>query len=300
MPIGPFLSKEELAEYPPDLMRLASLSQVVCYLPRWSAPSLWIANRTLLEQMGFSIAGIQKAGWSWQEISSRAPQTPSGVELLTGNLAANGFITQLALNSGSEALGDFTGYSKGLAPTLEWLIALRGAQKAAPSGEANMLGKFLAGKAVIVAGVRPVIYRFIQSKLAAKKMNWEAVALPAPYQRADREVQLVENGVISVYRTKGDEHVLAAVTLAKYLSSYPETGPWQELMLVPAQQGVAAEWRRALIKSGDWQDLSKLLKRPRLYNFKKPNNYQEQIFPVLREFVTGKISPEAALIRLQP
>ena len=148
-----------------------------------------------------------------------------------------------------------------------------------------------------------MFYRFIQRRLTAKKESWEAVVLPAPYQQAASEAQLVENGGICVYRnrwTKGDEHILAAVTLAKYLSSYPKTGPWQELMLVPAQHGVAAEWRRALMKSGDWQDLSELLKRPRLYNFKKPNGFQEQIFPVLSEFVSGKISPEAALIRLQP
>jgi hypothetical protein len=171
-----------------------------------------------------------------------------------------------------------------------------------PGFDNEMLFRFLKGDAPVLAGVRPILYRFIKERLAGVQSDWEPVLLPVPHRSPEPEVLLTENGVVCVYRnrrTAGDDQIATAVRLGQYISRYQEIKPWQEMMLVPLSSDASIRWRNPYLTTDDISMFDRLLARATVRNVEKTPGFEEKVYPVLREFCTGKISKEVALDRLK-
>jgi hypothetical protein len=303
IPVGPFLNPREKGLDLPDFNKLVEVEGVQCDFPRWSALGIWIGNRDLLEKAGLSVSKIQKGGWTWEELISGLEKCPVGKRYLVGNPGYNGFFTQLMANNGT---GDDRSKNPWDGPTLrttlDLLDRLIAKRVIRPGFDNDMLGRFLNGGAPVLAGVRPILYRFLKEKLAGMKAGWEPVLLPAPHRLPAKEVLLTENGVICVYRnrkTAGDDHLAAAVKLGQFISNYPKNEPWQEMMLIPLQPNPAFRGRNTFLTEDDRIMFERLLSGATVRNVEKTAEFEEKVTPVLRDFCNGKISKEEALNRLQ-
>jgi hypothetical protein len=104
--------------------------------------------------------------------------------------------------------------------------------------ERDSLAQFSQGHSLLLAGVRPTIYLFLKEASAQGKFpGVDPVILPAPRLIPGVEVQFIESGIINVYRnynTVGDDHLMAALRLGQFISTYPNETPWVRLGVFPA------------------------------------------------------------------
>jgi hypothetical protein len=117
-----------------------------------------------------------------------------------------------------------------------------------------------------------------------------------------KKYTVTENGVICIYRNKmttGDDHLAAAVKLGQFISTYESTGPFQEMMMIPAAKKSAVKWCKELRKTvGDLGILIDAVERTTLLNLPDYSTYQTHIYPVLKDFCAQKISAESAETKL--
>lgn len=322
IPVGFFLKKTEQELYYPGLANLVRLYGVVCYFPYWTAPRFWIGNRQLLEKAGFNIRLMQQSGWSVSELLVAAKRSGPGRYLLVGDSGSNGFLTQLAANS-MKGLEEHRPTVTHIRAALGFLDTLRG-QKALPEEfDTRMLEYFLNGKAMVLAGANLSLYGWIKSYLRDHRLNvnrssgsepdasqnnrdglshWEPVLLPAPHQAYAAARTLVENGVIAVYRSKftsGDDQIAVAVKLGQFLSTYRQTGPWQELLVCPAAMANTEDWAAGTgLTPGELRLIDQSLKHTPLLNTNHSPVRAQEFYHVIREYYLGKINLEIAESRL--
>lgn len=305
IPVGFYLKQEEKEAYFPEARRLVMLHGVECYFPRWLAPTVWIGNQYLCERLNLPVFDMQQSGYSWNEIMTGGKKLPEGRFVLVGNLGHNGLFTDLTVNAATEPgpAVDFLPRS-GMVESLNHLNDLVMSKKIPGDFESNMLGRFLAGDSLLLAGVRPIIYRFLKLKLAESpgKERCKPILLPSPGS-GRKKVMLTENGVICVYRNKfnsGDDRITAAVKLGQFISTYERTGPFQELMLIPAARKSAGRWSRELAPVvGDVSGLLKQVEHSSLLNLPDYATYQKEVYPVLQEFLTRKVPLATVQNRLE-
>jgi hypothetical protein len=237
-PVGPY-QKPKTSETPylPGIKRLTEIDGVQCYFPRWARPSIWVGNRQLLERAGLSIVQIQTRGWSWEEVLGLRAQLPSENYLLVGKVIPETVLQKIGTLQGLTNRGG-----------AEWglLQKIRDAKGVSADGNLKMVEYFLNGRAAVLVGVTPLIWRNLKERLAHSGAAWEAVCLPTPNWRPGKPQQTVELGVISVYRRPrlgGDAQVAAAMKLGEYLSlCRGADAPWTEMMFIPAASAAAARW----------------------------------------------------------
>jgi hypothetical protein len=305
IPVGFYLKQKEKEAYFPEARRLVSRYRVECCFPRWMASTVWLGNQHLFNSLNLPLLRMQKTGYSWEEFMVSSQKLPKGKFMMVGNLGYNGFFTNLAVNASAEAGpdGNFLP-QKGVAETLNQMNSFITERKIPSDFEPNMLGRFLAGDSLILAGVRPIIYRFLKLKLAEKpeECRCEPVLLPSP-GTGRKKFLLTENGVICIYRNKwntGDDQIAAAVKLGKFISTYEKTGPFQEMMLIPAAQKSARRWCKELFPTvGDVSGLLDQVENSSLLNLPDYSGYQREIYPVLQEFFARKTPLESVKERLQ-
>lgn len=301
VPVGPYLNSKEKKEYFTEFLKPVELDGVICSFPRWSSWGIWIGNRSLMEKAGFSIAKIQNAGWTWEEYLSGCRNMGSGNFGLVGNPGQSGFFLQLLANSGNfDPIKGLQWNTPEIGKTLNLLGELVKGKMISRDFDSNALGQFLSGRALVIAGIHPIIDNFLKSRLRDRVITWDPVFLPVPSHIPQQRVLLVENGVICVYRNKktaGDGQITSAIRLAQFLSLYQEVRPWKELRFFPAGKIAAARWLQELSaeEAMFWQ---RTVEKAIVCNLEKKAGDQEQIFPVLREFCTGKITKEEAESRL--
>lgn len=307
IPVGFFLKKEETAVYYPSLLNLTMRYSIACYFPRWTAPGIWIGNQQMMEKAGLSISQLQQQGWSLANFWGAASKVPLGAVYLVGNPGYNGFFTQL-MADGMDPKNLILSLDlplpnlSGITDVLDGLGGLIIQRKIPTDFDSNMIGRFLAGKSMLMAGVRPILFRFLKERTAAAQNAWSPVLLPPPSSPGPKQLLLVENSVIGVYRNKftsGNDHLSAAVQLGKFLSAYPQTEPYQEMMVVPAHKENARAWAdnmKAL--RPDCRVLIHWIEKLALVDLGVSPGYQEMVYPVLQEFLAGKISKEIAISRL--
>jgi hypothetical protein len=306
IPVGFFLQKEETGAYYPSLLNLAAKHNILCYFPRFAAPGIWVGNQELLEKTGLSTAQLQQQGWSSAAFWSSASKAPPGVFFLVGNPGYNGFFTQLVADYTDSQNGVFTlngldAASAKMNSTLDQLAELIARKKIPADVDSNMLGRFLSGKSILLAGVRPVLFRFLKEKNTANQSTWNPVLLPPPSSLWPKLPLLVENSVIGIYRNKhtsGNDHLTAAVKFGQFLSVYRRITPYQEMMVIPAVKENAQAWAKLEGLRADCAFLLHLIEKAALVDLNVSSNYRETIYPVLREFFAGKISKEIAAERL--
>ncbi|MCL6589900.1 MAG: extracellular solute-binding protein [Firmicutes bacterium] len=307
IPVGFYLKKEEMEAYYPSLLNLTLRHDIVCYFPRWTTPGIWAGNRQLLEKAGLSPVQLQQQGWSLSTFWDTASKTPPGVFLLVGNPAYNGFFTQLAggftaSKSGTFQLNGLKTGSTRVNYTIDQLAGLITRRKIPPDFDSNMMGHFLAGKSMFLAGVRPVLFRFLKERATANQSAWDPVLLPPPSPLWPKQLLLVENSVIGVYRnkfTRGNDQLTAAVKLGQFLSMYRNVTPYQEMMAIPAVKANARLWKMKLEGLGaGCSFLMNLIEKASLIDLGTAPDYQETVYPVLRDFLAGKITKEIAAARL--
>jgi hypothetical protein len=305
IPVGFYLKREEKEAYFPEVRRLVSRYGVECYLPRWIAPTIWVGNQVLFDAVKLPRFPMQTPGYSWEELISGSKKLSKSKYLLVGNLGHNGFFTDLTVDFGAGIGADGNILSpKGMLKSLHYLNDLIGQRRIPTDLESNMLGRFMAGDSLLLAGVRPVMYRFVKWKLSGlgeENKPYEPVIIPPPGVGSKRFL-LTENGVICVYRnrwTTGDDQISAAVKLAQFISVYEQTQPFQEMMLIPAARKNARQWCRALAPQvGDVSSLLDLIENRSLINMPDYRMYQKEIYPVLQEFFARKASYETVRDRL--
>lgn len=285
IPAGIFLKPEELNVYFPRLRKLFSFANYQLVLPRWSAPGIWIGNRTLMEKAGLAIEKIQEQGWSWQDIIEVAERNKP---ICAGNYSANGMLPQLLISMDNRTQGDIN-------RVLDILSFINGPLPQKDDLEANMFQRFLSGNIMFLGGVRPLVYDFIKSEASELGIGWEPVILPFPSEKPGKLLLPVETGVIGVYRnrkTRGDDQLVAATRLAYFISTYRQTIPWQRLKVIPTVPDLVNNWAQG---SG-WAGHSKLIgdwfSRGELINLEINPDYQEFIYPGLKSFFAGKTKRE--------
>lgn len=282
IPVSVFLKPQELAKYYPDLKNLLALGKYQVSLPRWVAPGVWIGNRSLMEKAGLSVAKIQEQGWSWQDLYQIEPKTEP---ICIGNYSAKGFFPQLL----SVCNRPTNGSSRRV---LDVIDLINGPLPQKLDYEANMLELFLSGKTLFIGGVRPLVYDFIKRKAIEEGIPWEPVLLPVPSENPGKIILPVECGVVAIYRhkeTKGDDQLAAAARLAYFISTYSQTAPWERLKVIPAVPEVAAKWFENL-GEGSYQPLTDWLSRGMIVNIETGRSYQEEVYPGLKKYLSGKIS----------
>jgi ABC-type sugar transport system, periplasmic component len=298
IPVGPYLKQYEQELYFPAMKRMVTYYGVLCYFPRWIAPQFWIGNRQLIESAGLSVAKIQSSGWSWKDLSLLQKYTAKDKYLLVGNLGENGFIAQLidSVNLESQTVHDKT--NPKIYFMIDFVDTLMRQKAITADCDQNMIGRFLNGQAVLLTGVRPAIYNFIHERLK-DSVKWQAVLLPMPIYFAGIRNMPVENFVISIYRNKhtaGDDHLVAAMKLAQFLSNYPSVSLWEYLRVSPASKFAYSQW-----KPHDEQNqilYDQLIQCPLNNKSKLPSAYRAKVYSILKDLVTRKITGEEAKIKL--
>jgi hypothetical protein len=299
MPVEPYLQpKTREARYLPGIKRLTEIDGVQCYFPRWARPSIWVGNRRLLERAGRSTEQIQKRGWSWEEVLSLRAQLPAENYLLVGKVIPEVVLQKIGTSQGLTNRGG-----------AEWglLQKIRDAKGVAADGNLKMLEYFITGRAVILAGVTPLIWRNLKERLAHSGAAWEAVCLPTPNWRPGKPRQTVELGVISVYRRPrlgGDAQVAAAMKLGEYLSLCRGTdAPWTEMMFIPAASVATARWfqKTALASKADGslRVLEQELSEGNLHSSAPCQAKLGRIAAVAQKYLTGAFSQPETIERLQ-
>lgn len=281
IPVGVFLKPQEVNVYYHGLTKLLSLEKHQLTLPRWTAPGIWIGNRTLMEKAGLNVERIQKQGWSWGDLLNIRQKTEP---ICVGNFSANGLLTQLLSVDDSETQGNNPS-------VLEFIKYINGPVPQKFDYEVYMLPLFLAGKTMFLGGVRPIIYDFIKRKAIEGRIPWEAVLLPVPSKKPGGIILPVECGVIGIYRhrnTGGDDQLVAATRLAYYLSNCLQTEPWERLKVVPAVPAIAENWAKNLGESYSY--LIQWLNEAEIYSPKISQDYQGKVYPGLKSFLNGNIS----------
>jgi hypothetical protein len=300
IPVGPYLKLSEQKEYLSNILKMLDYQGVLCYFPRWVAPGLWIGNKTFIESTGLSVSKIQNNGWDWDDVASAQRQIPSNKYLLVGNLGLNGIFTQLTANSGFAINGNYWTV-QGINATTDFLEMLIH-QKAIPADcDQNLLGRFLGGQAMILAGIRPSMFNLIRNRLNSSKANWQPVLLPIPARNAGEASVLVENGVVAIYRNKrtaGDDHLTAAMKFGQFLSCYQQTNPWEQLLVYPATKEAFNKWLSNIMINADI--FNKLAKHDIIKNFIPLNGYQERVYPVINDFIKQKITGAEVKEKLNP
>lgn len=306
IPVGFFLKKEETEAYNSSLFNLTLRHNISCYFPRWTAPGVWIGNQDLLEKAGVSASQLRQRGWSLPNFWDTASKVPPDAFFLVGNPGYNGFFPPLAADFTDLKNVNFKSDAaitepKGITDTLDHFEKLITQRKIPADFDSNMIGRFLAGKSMFIAGIRPILFRFLKERTIAAQSTWNPVLLPPPSPVWPKQLLLVENSVIGVYRNKsttGNDHLAAAVKLAQFLSAYPQIALYQEMMVVPALKENARIWGKAEGMNPDCSALINLIEKATLIDLGVSPSYQEMVYPVLREFLTGKISKEIAAARL--
>jgi len=309
IPVGPYLTPEELRLYHPKLLQSVAVGEIVGSFPRWILPNYWVGNRKLLEAAGLSIEKIQNEGWEWEDFLQINAKLGSENYLFGGYLGSRGLLNYIltemnAWQSGD--LADSTGiqFIRGrrnsdfirtagdelVEDQVEVLVTRLEQLKATKFSkyyDSHMLGDFLTGKTAVLAGIRPFLYNFIKQELSNRNQNWSPVLLPAPKIVNDRERQLVEHGAVSVYRnrkTKGDDHLLAAVKLGQFISSYRNNSLIEQLSFIPAVAEVGEV-------NSDLKNMHQLLKRSTLIQL-ETGTHQSSMSKVIKEYMLGKITKE--------
>lgn len=300
IPVGPYLKKDEQEIYFPNIKKMLTYDGTLCYFPRWVAPEFWIANQALMESAGLSAVKIQNAGWRWQDLIESRKRIPGDKYLLVGNLGANGFYKQLidTANQELQTVNDET--ASGLSVTVDFMETLI-RQKALPTDcDRNMLSRFLNGQAMLLAGLRPAIYDFINRKPRKEPVDWHPVFVPIPVHLAGKGKLSVENGVIAIYRNKrtaGDDHLTAAMKFAQFLSCYQNITPWKHLMLCPAAKSVYSTWIEHMPQSRLLYN--SLTKHPLINKAALSSQDQAKIYSILNDFIAQKITATEAKTRLK-
>lgn len=291
IPVGSYLHKKEKEKYLPNTIKMLDYHGVLCYFPRWVAPKLWIGNKEFMEFIGLSVTKIQNEGWSWDDLLEAMARIPTGKYLLVGNLGSDGIFPQLIANAGVESGDNALCFNQDLNITTDFLEMLI-RQKAIPYDiERNMLGRFMEGQAMILAGVRLSMYNLILQRLELNKTNWQPVLLPIPV-RENRKVNiLVENGVIAIYRNKrtnGDDHLTAAIKFGQFLSCYSKIFPWKQLGVYPAAKDIFNTWISE--SSLNTTLYKRIAEKSFIENFVPLSGYQEKVYPILNNFLNKKIT----------
>jgi hypothetical protein len=304
IPVGFYLKREEKEVYFPEARRLVTRHGVECYFPRWLAPTVWVGNQYLFDVLNLPLWRMQKSGYSWEELIAGSRKLPKNKFMLVGNLGHNGFFNDLAVNASGTGLDGGFLPQNGVGESLNYLNDLTMQRKMPADFESNMLGHFMAGDSLMLAGVKPVIYRFLKLKLRENpgERRYEPLLLPSPGV-GGKKFLLTENGVICVYRNKiaaGDDQIMAAVKLGQFISTYEKTKPFQDMMLIPAARQSAINWCRELSPViGDVSGLLEQVESYTLLNLPDRSVYQKEIYPVLQEFLARKTTLESVKERLQ-
>lgn len=274
IPVGPFLNKEEMEQYNLKLRQLYSVGKVLCSFPHWISADIWLGNRTLLEQAGVNPEKIQANGWTWHDLGQLAVGMPEQQLLLVGNPLRSEHLEYLKAMSVDE---------QQLAEQLEELRKLGGTKKIPADYDRNIIERFLSGRTLLLAGVRPTVYSNLQQRRHKAKSveDSEIVLLPAPHFSGVGELQLIKPGIINIYRnrsTKGDDHVAAAVKLGQFLSLYQNNVPW-------AQWGLYVDGNGAEATTNDERFFAELLQRSKLKCVTGSGDHE-----LVRQIFSGKIS----------
>lgn len=229
IPVGPFLTKEEKRIYSQQVTELYSIDGTLCSFPRWASVNIWVGNRKWLEAGGVDIGKIQHQGWDWSDLQKLGTRLPKGIYALAGYPAADGFLQTLR-ESGKR--------TSEVKTVLEIVASMAETGKIPEKMEDQAIARFLEGKVACLAGVRPLTYLKIVQIIASRNrdIGVEPVALPAPRLPGFEEIQVVDSGLINVYRnryTRGDDHVVAAIALGYFLSTYQDITPWIALGVSP-------------------------------------------------------------------
>lgn len=229
IPVGPFLSEKEQKIYPESIRKLYSIERVLCSFPRWISADIWLGNRRLLEEAGLDLSKIQAEGWDWEDLLTLYPHLPANTKLVVGrpvNLGYGVYLKRVERNERKKALANIM--------RLHEMIQVKGEN---PKLQENPLVEFMQGRSLILAGVRPLIYLYMKEASTQRNLKLpDQVILPAPRLIPGKEVCFVENGIINIYRnryTKGDDHLMAALRLGQFISTYPDVAPWSRLGVFP-------------------------------------------------------------------
>jgi hypothetical protein len=281
IPVGPFVDRNvEKPLYFKSLTRLVTRENVQCFFPRWARLKIWIGNPALLARVGLDPKQLQEEGWNWEAIFNSAVKLPQGHYPLVGNLLPNRLVDRL--------LSDEDGS--------EWQLVERIKERCKfPAGfHSDMAGHFMTGRAMVLAGVQPIVFRKLREIQQQQSMRWEAVCLPAPVWEKAAAAGAVDLGVIGVYRQRyhgGDERVAAAVKLAEFLSVYPVTIPWEELMVVPAARKAALIWSQNVSAAiGDVSPVVRALDRLRAAGRAEDNESGLERVNAFHDYLLGKIT----------
>jgi hypothetical protein len=296
VPVGPFLKPQIWQErYFPAMVRMVEINGVQCWFPRWARPGLWVGNRQLLENAGLEIANVQVRGWSWEDVLGLRARLPQKNHLMVGNLLPEAVL---------QTIGSQPGLTDATSAAWELLQKIHDAKGVPTDGNLRMLEYFCSGQAALLAGVNPVIWRYLRERLACLGVSWETVALPAPAWPRGKTVRPVELGVIGIYRQPhlgGYEQVAAALKLGEYLSRcFGDQRPWTELMLIPTARVAAVEWA----KQGDTGRKVLKLLGPELVsgNWRLPLPDQVKlgrVSTVVQKYLAGNLSQTAVMRQLQ-
>ncbi|TCL73219.1 ABC-type glycerol-3-phosphate transport system substrate-binding protein [Hydrogenispora ethanolica] len=293
IPVAPFLTQAELRVFDPTLVKMMSVAGLQCYFPRWTAPVVWIGNRSALEKAGIAVDAIQQTGWTWEDLLQAYERKPGGYRFAAIG-GDSGFLGQWVMENRRQS------GKAAMAAGLELLERLVRARALPLDYASNAVGRFLNGNTLVLAGARPWLYQFLKAKApaAAAAPRVEPVLLPGPYRRGGAAWLPVENGVVTVYRnrrTRGEDQIAAAVRLGYFLSTYADSRPWQELMVYPAAAEPRRDWERS---AGREYPLGPLLSRTALVNQNRPTG-ESPAAQSLDDYLTGKKSREELLGQLE-
>lgn len=318
IPVGPYLTTEELKLYHPKLLQSLTVDEIVVGFPRWILVNYWLGNRKLLEAAGISVEKIQNEGWEWEDFLKINAKLGSENYLFGGYLGSRGLLNYVLTEMNAQQTGVFEeptksqfarGYNNSdfirtaggelVEEQVDILVARLEQLKTTKFSkhyDSNMLGDFLTGKTVVLAGIRPFLYNFIKQELSNRNQNWSPVLLPAPKIVNDREIQLIENGVVCVYRnrkTKGDDHLLAAVKLGQFISSYRNNSLIEQLSFIPAIEMID----EAGEVNSDLKNMRQLLNRSTLIQLES-GTHQNSMSEAIRKYMHGKITKEELKVAL--
>ncbi len=239
IPVGPFCQNGELTSFRPEVAEMGKVAGVQCAFPRWVAPVVWIGNRQLLAANGLEVAKLTTNGWQWEDLLQTLERSKGSLKFAAFP-GDGGFFGQLLMD-GSGKISE-NNREFGVA-VLKRLVSAR-----ATTGDYsnNAIGRFLAGRTLVIADGRLSLYRVIKDKTSTNQnATVDPVILPGPAKNGGRSYLRAENGVIAIYRnwkTRGDAHIAAAVRLGYFLSTYPGIEPWQEMMVYPAAIDSGRVW----------------------------------------------------------
>ncbi|HEY8463385.1 MAG TPA: extracellular solute-binding protein [Bacillota bacterium] len=296
IPVGPYLKTEELENaYPLSIQKLVQVDGVFSYFPRWLRWNLWVANRSLAEAAGFEVNKIQQQGWTWTQLFAAKDKYPATVYSMVGNVIPMEVLRQILPNG---CFVERQGES-----SWEWLQQLKESQRLPEDFNSNMLDRFLSGQVMFLAGISPIMLRVIRERLTQQGAAWEGVALPVPELSKGRAIHSVEAGVICVYRNRkrkgGSDHLAAAVKLGEYLSTYRDSSPWEELMVMPAARQVTLKWLQKQEPEQYPAVLEYMLNHNNLTIINIDESYREKTAALLLKYLTGKINREETIQQLK-